>query len=579
MEAGVSDETRVSFGIRDVCDYFTPEGHRGFQINGKKILITGAGWTDDLFLGDTPATIDTQLRYVRDMNLNSIRLEGIWGKDHTLYDLCDRYGILIMVGWSCHWEHEQYVGKEVDNRYGGVNAPEEIALIGQSWEDQVIWLRNHPSIYVWAVASDKVPHPELEKRYIETFQTYEPTRPYLCSTGGVGSDQHIIGDVEIVSDVSGTSGIKMLGPYAYTPPVYWYTDTARGGAFGFNSETGPGAQVPVLESIKRMIPEDHLWPPDEVWDYHCALNEFDTLDRFMTAMEKRYGAPATLDEFDLKAQMLNYELMRPMFEAFHANKGKSTGIIHWMLNAAWPKMYWQLYDWFLKPNAAYYAVKKACNRLHLLYNYGDAGIYLVNNTFEEHPNCQAEIRVYDVDSIPLLMESIRLDLKPDSSTNLFTLPSFLFLSSTYFLDLRLRDESGHCLETNFYWLSTKPDVLDYDAKVQPWAFYTPSKAYADFTQLNNLAKATIQVRQGWIEAGAQWKVTVELCNESDCIAFFINATLLDEESGHRLHPVFWDDNYIHLLPKETRTLEVVFDVMVLQPRLAVQGWNTSITML
>ena len=95
--------------------------------------------------------------------------EGIWGKDHTLYDLCDRYGILMMVGWSCHWEHEQYLEKPVDDRYGGVTSPEDIEMIAQSWQDQVIWLRNHPSIYAWAVASDKVPKPELAQRYIETF--------------------------------------------------------------------------------------------------------------------------------------------------------------------------------------------------------------------------------------------------------------------------------------------------------------------------------------------------------------------------------------------------------------------------
>jgi len=188
------------------------------------------------------------------MNLNCIRLEGIWGKDHSLYDLCDRYGILMMVGWSCHWEHEQYLGKPVDERFGGITSPEDIDLMAKSWTDQVIWLRNHPSILVWAVGSDKIPHPDLERRYIDTFEKYEPTRPYLASTGGVGSEQAIIGSEVIVSDVSGQTGVKMLGPYAYTPPVYWYEDKKRGGAYGFNTETGPGVQVPVLQSLKKMIP-------------------------------------------------------------------------------------------------------------------------------------------------------------------------------------------------------------------------------------------------------------------------------------------------------------------------------------
>ncbi|MHC4073681.1 MAG: glycoside hydrolase family 2 protein, partial [Planctomycetota bacterium] len=237
----VSDADSVRFGIRKVEDYTNEAGHKGFKINGRKVLIKAAGWTDDLFLADTLESIDAQLKYVKHINLNSIRLEGIWGKDHTLYDLCDKYGILMMVGWSCHWEHEQYLGKPVDDRYGGVTSSEDIDLISKSWQDQVIRLRNHPSIYVWAVASDKVPKPELEQKYIETFKKCDPSRPYLASTGGVGSEQQIIGEDVVVSEISGCSGVKMLGPYAYTPPVYWYTDKKRGGAYGFNTETGPGA--------------------------------------------------------------------------------------------------------------------------------------------------------------------------------------------------------------------------------------------------------------------------------------------------------------------------------------------------
>ena len=140
----VSDFNEVVFGIRKVEDYINKEGHRGFKINGKKVLIKGAGWTDDLFLQDSHESLEAQIAYVKHMNLNCIRLEGFWGKDQKLYDLCDQNGILIMAGWSCQWEHEQYLGKPVDPLYGGVTEPDEIELIAQSWEDQILWLRNHP---------------------------------------------------------------------------------------------------------------------------------------------------------------------------------------------------------------------------------------------------------------------------------------------------------------------------------------------------------------------------------------------------------------------------------------------------
>ncbi len=566
-----SDAAGVSFGIRSVEDYTNEAGHKGFKINGRKVLIKAAGWTDDLLLADTAETIDAQLKYVRHINLNSIRLEGIWGKDHTLYDLCDQYGILMMVGWSCHWEHEEYLGKPVDDRYGGVTSAEDMELISKSWRDQVLWLRNHPSIYVWAVASDKVPAPELERRYIETFEKYDSSRPYLASTGGVGSEQGIIGDDIVVSEVSGPTGVKMLGPYAYTPPIYWYTDTNRGGAYGFNTETGPGAAVPPLESIKKMIPEDHLWPIDKFWEFHCGLNEFAKLDRYQQAINRRYGKPDNVEEFARKAQVLNYELMRPMFEALRANKGNATGIVQWMLNSAWPKMYWQLYDKFLMPNGAFYAARKACEPLHLLYNYGDRGVYVVNDLPSAFSDLNATIRVLDADSTEVFTETVDVNAKADSSAKVLDIPRFDGISTTYFLDLRLGDQKA-----NFYWLSTKPDVLDYETKVEPWAYYTPSKEFADFTALNSLPAASVDVEYDCETTGAEGKVSARLTNVSERIAFFVELKVLSEQTCETILPVFWEDNYISLLPGEARTIEALFKATDHKTVLAIDGWNLEV---
>ncbi|NQV36342.1 MAG: glycoside hydrolase family 2, partial [Phycisphaeraceae bacterium] len=430
----VSDTCQTRFGMRQVEDYFNEAGHRGFKINGRQVLIRAGGWTDDMLLADTPEKLQAQIQYVKHMNLNCIRLEGFWGTDHTLYDLCDAYGILIMVGWSCHWEHEQYLGKPVDNRFGGVASPGDIELIAKSWRDQVVWLRNHASVFAWTVASDKVPHPDLERRYIEIFEQYDATRPYLASTGGVGSEQAIIGTDVVVSDLSGPTGVKMLGPYAYTPPIYWYEDTERGGAYGFNTETGPGAQVPVLSSLKQMLPADKRWPINEGWHFHCGLNEFATLDRTCQALEKRYGPSNTLEAFAQKAQVLNYELIRPMFEAFRVQKGRATGIVQWMLNAAWPKMYWQLYDWYLMPTGAFYGTKKACEPVQLIYNYAKRSIHLVNDAPHAYENLSVHIRVLDLHARDIFLHSLEANAAPLSSQALLTLPECPDITQTSFLD-------------------------------------------------------------------------------------------------------------------------------------------------
>jgi len=572
----VSDIGEVVFGIRKVEDYINEGGHRGFKINGNKVLIKGAGWTDDLFLQDTHESLEAQIAYVRHMNLNCIRLEGFWGKDQKLYDLCDQYGILMMVGWSCHWEHELYLGKPVDPLYGGITEPEEIELIAQSWEDQILWLRNHPAIFVWNVGSDKVPHPELEKKYIESFNKYDRTRPYLNSTGGVGSEQGIITDEEVISEISGSSRVKMLGPYAYTPPVYWYTDKKLGGAYGFNTETCPGANVPPLESIKKMIPGDQLWPINRTWEFHCGKNDFSTLDRFQKAIDKRYGEARDVVDFTKKAQVLNYELMRPMFEAFQAHKSIATGVVQWMLNSALPNMYWQLYDSYLMPNGAFYGTKKACEPLHLLYNYGLHSIAAVNDHLHAVSNHRALIRIFDINSSEIFRDLVDINIPAESASEVCKLPETPNLSNSYFLDLRLINDKGIELGNNFYWLSTRKDELDYEAEFEDWPFYTPSKVYADHTQLHSMPDAKLSLNHNFESSGDRQNLTVTLENPGNNIAFFIELNISGEKSGKTVLPVFWDDNYISLLPGETRIVQASFekkDIGNDTPLLKIGGWN------
>ena len=312
VDGHLSDQQNITFGIRHIGDYLTEEGHRGYTVNGKKLLIRGGGWVDDLMLADDDQRLEDQIRYVQHMNLNTIRLEGFWGSSHRLFDLADRYGILVMVGWSCQWEWEEYLEGPVDE-YGGIDTPAEIDLITRSLRDQVLWLRNHPSVFVWVLGSDMLPRPELERRYLAELAEVDPTRPALASCA-----------VD-VSEVSGPSGVKMNGPYDWVPPIYWYVDRERGGAYGFNTETGPGPQPPPVESIRRMMPEENWWPVDEMWDFHSGRNQFNTIETYHEALDARYGEATDLEDFARKAQIANYEGMRAMFEAFSIRRPVTTG--------------------------------------------------------------------------------------------------------------------------------------------------------------------------------------------------------------------------------------------------------------
>ncbi len=534
----VSDSRDLAFGIRHVADYLTEEGYRGYEVNGEKVLIRGGGWVDDLMLADDDRRLEDQIRYVRHMNLNTIRLEGFWGSSHELFDLADRYGILVMVGWSCQWEWEEYLGGPVDE-FGGIDTPEEMDLVTRSLRDQVVWLRNHPSVLVWVLASDMLPRPELESRYRTALAEVDPTRPALasCSTR--------------VSEVSGPSGAKMNGPYDWVSPNYWYLDRERGGAYGFNTETGPGPQPPPVGSIRRMMPEEHWWPIDEMWDYHCGRNQFNTLERYKRALDNRYGAAADLEDFARKAQVASYEAMRAMFEAFSIRRPATTGLIQWMLNSAWPEMYWQLYDHYLVPNGAFYAVRNAARPVHIAFDYGDRGIVAVNDTRAPLTGVTARVRVFDLDSKVLFDESRKLDVPERSLRKALAVPAVAPDGRAYFVDARLLAADGTLLASNLYWLSTEDDVPDWDRS--EW-FYTPMARYADLTGLARLPEVELDVEHRFEATDGGREIRVTLTNPSDRLAFFVELEVVGADSGRLAAPILWSDNYVSLLAGETRRI-------------------------
>ena len=553
-----SDASTTSFGIRQVGTYLNEAGARGFIVNGRKVLIRGGGWVDELFLREDPDNLEAQFRHIRNMNLNTIRLEGFWGSSQKLYDLADRFGLLVMVGVSCQWEWPEYLGKAQDDETrGGARTEADRDLIAACLRDQVLWLRNHPSILVWFLGSDKLPWPEAETRYAAELKALDPTRPYLVSAKG------------LTSTVSGPSGVKMLGPYDYVTPNYWFEDTGHGGAYGFNTETGPGPQIPPLASLKRMFPEAELWPPSQAsWAFHCGRHEFGNLDRYLAAFNARYGASSNVADFAFRAQAANFETMRAMFEAFGVHQPGATGVIQWMLNASWPKLYWQLYDAYLTPNGAYYGARKGCQPRTVVYDCAARTVHVVNDTRQALEGVRVKVRIFDANSRVVFAKELRTSCPPGASVRVLDLKDAAPDLPLGFLDLRLEGPGGPIAD-NFYWLSAKPDVLDYAHS--DW-YFTPLTSYADFTGLNALPAARVEVTSAF-QAGA---AVVTLANPTDHLAFFLELGLVAPGSGEPVAGAVWDDNYVSIPPHETRTVRVTFSskgLHGLRPRVTLAGWN------
>lgn len=557
-DGSVSDRETVDFGIRDIRDYFTEEGHRGFLLNGRKVLLRGAGWTDDRFLRNTPEGDETQIRYVCDMNLNSIRFENVWGTSRHLYDLCDRYGLLVLAGWSCQWEWEEYLGSECDD-YGGIRTPEQMDVVAASFEDQVLWLRNHPSIAAWFVGSDRAPRPELEARYRKILAQYDG-RPYLIAAK------------QADSPLSGPSGMKMEGPYEYVAPNYWYCREAPGGAFGFNTETGVGAQLPVLESLRKMMPEKELWPLSKAWDRYCTVSStaMNGMEELLENMTARYGRPEGLGDFLRKADLMNYESTRAMFEAFRAHEDRATGIVQWMLNSAWPSLYWQLYDYYGIPTAAYYGVRKAGRPVQLVYDYGAEAVVAVN-AGPEAEEIEAKIAVYDLEGRKLQEERCGLTAVPGRAVQAAGIgrPEAVAL-----LFVTLTDKDGNAVDESSYCLSHSAD--EYDWAHSTW-YQTSISRHADFTPLSAMKRAACGAALSREETPEGTVLQLRLDNRSGLPAFFLRLALADATDGNELlHPVFFSDNYFSLAPYGRRTIRCLVPKEVRRNRHAVlklSGWN------
>lgn len=525
----VSDARTTRFGIRQVTSELTGKDWLLYKINGKKILIRGGGWAPDMMLRPDSTRMETELKYVRDMNLNAIRLEGKLENDY-FYDLCDRMGILVLPGWCCchHWER----WKNWDDQ--------DYLIATRSMMDQSWRLRNHASVITWLYGSDYAPPADVEQIYLDVLHETHFPNPTVSSAANKPTE------------LTGPSGIRMEGPYFYTEPSYWYVDTTRGGAFGFNAEIGPGASIPVLESIREMFPGDSLWPINEMWHYHArGGTPLHMLDMDTEALNARFGEATTLEDYVRKSQLQAYEGKRAMFEAYRRNKYVSTGVIHWMMNDAWPRVYWNLYDYFLRTGGSYYGTKKANEPLHIQYSYDDRSVVVVNSTLDEYRGLKASARILNLDLEEKFDRQEPVDIGPDGMIKLMTLPEPGDLSTTYFVRLELEDQDGKVLSSNFYWLSTAKEVFNWE-KSYFWA--TPMTSFPDYTALQALPMTELSESHEVVPGDGSVRVHITISNPTDHLALAVNCRLKDPSTKKEIIPVLYQDNYFPLFPGENRRI-------------------------
>jgi exo-1,4-beta-D-glucosaminidase len=549
----VSDSSSIRYGIREITSELDRRGHRLFRVNGQPILIRGGGWAPDMLLRESRERLEIEFRYIRDLNLNAIRLEGPMVPD-AFYDLADEQGVLILAGWTCcdFWmDWKRWTAAD-------------LAVAKASLDSEILRMRSHPSMLVWMNGSDEAPPATVERAYVAELKALDWPNPYLASA----SEKPVaFGD---------RSGMKMLGPYDYTPPDYWLADTKRfGGAFGFASEISPGPAIPAEGSLRKMLPARDIRPGGPAWNYHAGGERFTQLTHFDEAMRAIYGPPVDFDDYERKAQAMAYDAERAMFEAYSRNKYDSTGVIQWMLNNAWPSLIWHLYDYYLQPAGGHFGAKKACEPVHAQYSYDDRSVEVVNSSYGEVAGLTLSAKLYDLNLHERFSALVPIQVGPDKVEKALTFPESAFgpLSPIYFAKLALTDSAGQILSTNFYWLSAKTNVYD-------WAntdAYTAISSYENLRALESLPSAGRMDMAASREQGREGPlVRVRLRNPSDQLAFQVHLGIRHSHQDAEILPVLWQDNYLELMPGESREIVAQFlsrDALRGESELTIDGWN------
>ncbi|MGA8297180.1 MAG: hypothetical protein WB770_09085, partial [Acidimicrobiales bacterium] len=468
-----------------------------------------------------------------DLGHNAMRLEGKL-ENAEFFEMADAGGIMVLAGWECcsKWEEK--------GPQGSAWSEPDFQIARRSMESEARLLRHHPSVIGFLIGSDFAPPPRAAEMYVEALRDARWDAPIISSATAEGTD------------AAGPSGMKMTGPYAWVPPGYWYSgDPSRGGAIGFNSETGAGGNIPRLANLVRMLSEselEDLWRRPDAKQFHAGPpSEFDNLEIFHRALSGRYGEITSLSDFVRKAQLANYEAVRAQFEAYRSRAfapEPATGVIYWLLNAAWPSLNWQLYDWYLDPAGAYYGAKKGCEPVHVSYAYDTDSVVVTNHRQETVGPFELSTRVVRTDGqvVRHVVDTVD-ELAPRGLVSIGTIWPPETGEPTYFVALDLKDAGGSTVSRNVYWLSSQSDVLDWESSTRQ---YTPTSTFADLRGLERMPNAELETeieRLGCREGREHVRVRIRNTSAEGTPAVGVHTSFsLEGRDTSSPFPVFWDDN-------------------------------------
>lgn len=513
----VSDATRFMAGVRQFT--FSEEGGAlRMWINGRRFIPRGGNWGfSEAMLRYRGREYDTAVGYHRDMNFTMIRnWVGMIGEDE-FYEACDRHGIVV---WQDFW---------LANPVDGPN-PDDHALFLANARDTVLRIRNHASVGLYCGRNEGYPPKPLDDGIRQLLKELHPGLHYISSSAD---------DV-----VSGH------GPYRAMPVKHYFEQRATP---KFHSEMGM-PNIVSYDSLRAMMPEGSLWPQGAMWGLHdFCLNGAQGGASFIERLEKNYGGAGSAEEWARLAQFINYEGYRAMFEAQSRNR---MGLLIWMSHPAWPSFVWQTYDYYFEPTAAYFAAKKASEPLHIQWNPLNDSVEVVNYSAGNRAGLRATAAVVNLDGTRVWERSANLESAEDTVGSPLKLEWPEGLTSVHFVKLTL-SEGPKLLSENFYWRGVQD---------------------GDFRALRSLPRVQLQSHVRSAKEPGGWVLAVELRNATKTPALMVRLKPVRSKSGDRILPALFSDNYVSLLPGESRSIRIELreaDCRGETPAVSVEGMNIT----
>ncbi|MDR3714618.1 MAG: glycoside hydrolase family 2 TIM barrel-domain containing protein [Puia sp.] len=557
-----SEDTSFVFGIRTVSSQTVEVNgwvRRDFYVNGKRVHLVGGAWVPDMMLNRDSLRYDYELRLCRNANVNLVRIwGGGLGETDDFYELADRYGLLV---WQDFW----ITGDTNGGFKGSEDWPLESSVFIDNVVNTIYRIRNHPSLLVWTGGNEGHAREELYNAMRDNTAKLDGTRPFIpCSSGFAKAPAGWKGSWPDDKP----AGVYSGGPYSWQDDARYYELVNAGKDWVFKDETGLPSQPPyntLMKIIPNLVPDSKLpYPLNNTWGYHDACSGNGKYDLYYEAMADRYGEAAGMKDFSDKMQLLNAGGYRSIFEAAGHKLNETGGVMLWKLNAAFPSVIWQIYDWYLEPNAGYYFMQGACEPVHIQLNLDDSSVVAINRTYHPKPGLRYEAEAVDLAGTSLYKKEGGVNLDTTDVKPILSLRDLLRQTKGIsFVSLRLKDANGAVVSRNIYWMSPGHD----------------------FRSLHQLSSTSVRVkvlRTVKTLQNREW--TVRFSNVSEKLAFFINPQVIKGDREEIL-PSYWSGNYFSLSPGESVTVTVSCPEAVLggegaagsKPslRLKTEGWNVG----